>query len=80
MSDDYRRYNSMAYIRQIRERYPEGTRVELVTMEDPYNTKLKPGDQETVTSVDALGTVFVNWDNGSSLGLIYGEDVFRIIR
>ena len=79
MSDDYRHYNSMAYIRQIRERYPEGTRVELVMMEDPYNTKLKPGDQGTVTYVDALGTVFVDWDNGSSLGLIYGEDVFRII-
>lgn len=80
MSDDYRRYNSMAFIRQIRERYPEGTRVELVMMEDPYNTKLKPGDQGTVTYVDALGTVFVDWDNGSSLGLIYGEDVFRIIK
>lgn len=80
MSDDYRRYNSMAYIRQIRERYPEGTRVELVMMEDPYNTKLKPGDQGTVTYVDALGTVFVDWDNGSKLGLIYGEDVFRIIK
>ena len=48
-------------------------------MEDPYNTKLKPGDQGTVTYVDALGTVFVDWDNGSSLGLIHGEDVFRII-
>lgn len=79
MSDDYRRYNSMAYIRQIRERYPEGTRVELVMMEDPYNTKLKPGDQGTVTYVDALGTVFVDWDNGSKLGLVHGEDVFRII-
>ena len=79
MSDDYRRYFTMAYIQQLRERYPEGTRVELVMMEDPYNTKLKPGDQGTVTYVDALGTIFVDWDNGSKLGLIHGEYVFRII-
>ena len=44
-----------------------------------YNTKLKPGDQGTVTYVDALGTIFVDWDNGSKLGLIHGEYVFRII-
>ena len=44
-----------------------------------YQSKLKPGDQGTVTYVDALGTVFVDWDNGSKLSLIHGEDVFRII-
>jgi hypothetical protein len=43
-------------------------------MDDPYNTKLKPGDQGTVTCVDSIGTVFVDWDNGSSLGAAYGAD------
>lgn len=41
----YGRVYTQAFIRQLRERYPEGTRVELISMEDPYNTKLKPGDQ-----------------------------------
>lgn len=58
----YGRIYTQAFIRQLRERYPEGTRVELVSMEDPYNTKLKPGDQGTVTYIDAQGTIFIDWD------------------
>ena len=61
---------------RLREQYPSGARVELVRMNDPYS-KLKPGDQGTVVFVDDIGTVFVNWDCGSSLGAAYGEDVIR---
>lgn len=56
--------------------YPSGCRVELVSMDDPY-TKLEPGDQGTVKFVDDIGTIFVNWDCGSGLGIAYGEDVCR---
>ena len=56
--------------------YPAGCRVELVLMDDPY-TKLKPGDQGTVMGVDSTGTVLVNWDCGSSLGIVYGVDQIR---
>lgn len=59
-----------------REQYPPGTRVELVRMNDPYS-KLKPGDQGTVTFVDDIGTVFVDWDRGSGLGAAYEEDVIK---
>ena len=34
-------------VSQLRERFPKGTRVELISMNDPYNRKLKPGDQGT---------------------------------
>lgn len=60
----------------IRKQYPTGARVELVSMNDPYS-KLKPGDQGTVNFVDDIGTVFIKWDCGSSLGAAYGEDVIR---
>ena len=60
----------------LRDRYPKGTRVELIEMEDPY-TKLKPGDQGTVSCIDDTGTIFVNWDNGSRLGVVYGVDHIR---
>ena len=60
-------------VERIRERYPVGIRVELICMNDPY-TKLKPGDRGTVTMVDSIGTIFVNWDCGSGLGIVYGED------
>ena len=53
-----------------------GGRVELISMEDPY-TNLKPGDQGTVTSYDGMGQIHVNWDTGSTLALIPGEDEFK---
>lgn len=67
------RFPPKALVDSLRERYPQGTRVELVSMSDPY-TKLQPGDKGTVSVVDSLGTIFVDWDNGSGLGVAYGED------
>jgi hypothetical protein len=63
-------------LKQLREYYKPGTRVALVRMDDPYS-KLKPGDKGTVSCVDDTGTVFVNWDCGSSLGAVYGVDEIR---
>lgn len=65
-------------VEQLRKSYPQGTRVELINMNDPY-TKLKPGERGTVSMVDDTGTIFVNWDCGSSLGVVYGEDHIRKI-
>jgi hypothetical protein len=45
-------------------------------MDDPHS-KLKPGDQGTVNFVDDTATVFVNWDCGSGLGIVYGADRIR---
>jgi len=54
--------------------YPIGCRVELVEMgRDPFK-RLKPGDCGTVHHVDDAGTVFVNWDCGSGLGMVHGVD------
>lgn len=65
-------------VKHIREMYSEGCRVELVHMDDPF-AKLVPGCQGTVRYVDDAGTIFVNWDCGSRLGVVYGEDVIKII-
>lgn len=65
-------------VEAVRARYPKGTRVELVSMDDPYS-KLKPGDRGTVKFVDDTATVHVSWDCGSSLGVIYGEDEIHIV-
>ena len=62
---------------RIRREYPKGTRVELVHMDDPYNTKLTPGCRGTVISVDSIGTIHVAWDCGSGLGIAYGADSCR---
>ena len=65
-------------VEAVRARYPKGTRVELVSMDDPYS-KLKPGDRGTVDHVDDTATVHVSLDCGSGLGVVYGEDEIRIL-
>lgn len=62
----------------LRKKYPPGTRVELIQMNDPYS-KLSSGATGTVVSVDDIGTIHVSWDSGSSLGIVYGEDSCRVI-
>ena len=62
----------------LRERFPKGIRIELISMDDPYS-KLKPGDCGTVDFVDDIGTIHISWDCGSGLGIVYGEDRIRII-
>ena len=71
-------FPSRETVERLKKQYPKGTRVELISMNDPYS-KLKPGDKGTVSMVDDIGTVFVNWDSGSSLGVAYGEDHIRKI-
>ena len=65
-------------VEAVRARYPKGTRVELVFMDDPYS-RLKPGDRGTVEFVDDIATVHVKWDCGSGLGVAYGADKIRIL-
>lgn len=71
-------FPSQEVVARVREAYPVGCRVELVAMDDPYS-KLCPGDQGTVRCVDDAGTVFVRWDCGSGLGVVYGEDHIKRI-
>jgi hypothetical protein len=65
-------------VARLREQYPEGARVELVSMADPYTTLL-PGDKGRVGLVDDIGTIFVDWDNGSKLGILNGVDKVKRI-
>ena len=60
-------------VRNLKERFPEGCRVKLDYMNDPW-TKLPAGAEGTVRCVDDLGTIHVDWDCGSGLGIAYGED------
>ena len=55
-----------------------GTRVRLISMNDPY-TKIPEETEGTVRLVDDIGTIHVDWDNGSGLGLVPGEDEFVVL-
>ncbi len=65
-------------VERIKREYPKGTRVELVSMNDPYDS-IPEGTKGTVRVVDDIGTIHVSWDNGSGLGIAYGEDSCRKI-
>ena len=59
----------------LRTRYPAGTRVELIHMDDPQAPPV--GTKGTVLGVDDVGSILVAWDNGSGLNVAFGEDVCR---
>ena len=61
-------------IKMIKKEYPYGTRIQLIYTDDPYG--IERDTKGTVKSVSNDGTINVKWDNGVSLGLIYGKDKF----
>ena len=63
-------------LKHIREQYPVGCTVEIIEMCDPYRD-MPAGLRGTVTHVDDTGTVFADWENGSKLGAVFGEDRIR---
>ena len=69
------RFPSREQVKQIRNEFPKGTRVELVSMDDRQAPP--PGTKGTVIGVDDTGSLLMRWDNGSGLNVVYGEDVVQ---
>lgn len=65
-------FPSRMIVERVRMEFPKGCRVELDYMEDRQAPPI--GTQGTVRMVDSIGTIHVAWDNGSGLGVAYGED------
>lgn len=62
-------------IKMLRRQFPVGCRVMLTKMDDPQAPPV--GTLGTVIGVDDIGSIMVDWDNGSSLSVAYGEDHCR---
>lgn len=62
--------------KRSRELYPPGTRIELLSMDDPF-APINPGTRGTVRMVDDAGQLHMQWDNGRTLAVVPGEDSFR---
>ena len=71
-------FPSREQIAALRERYPRGTRVELLCMDDPQAPPLRTMGE--VIGVDDAGQILVRWEIGSSLSLIPGVDSFHIMQ
>lgn len=71
-------FPSRERIAALRQRYPRGTRVELLGMDDPQAPPT--GTMGEILGVDDAGQILVRWETGSSLSLIPGVDSFRIVQ
>ena len=58
-----------------RELYPEGTRLELISMDDP--APVESGMRGSVDYVDDACQIHMKWDNGRTLAVIPHVDNFR---
>lgn len=65
-------FPSREIVEQVRKKYPVGTRVKLTKMDDVQAPPI--GTEGTVIGVDDTASLIVEWDNGSHLNVIYGED------
>ena len=75
--NEWARAERMAKV--YKEMYPKGTRIEVISMEDPF-APIEPGAQGTVEFVDDIGQIHMKWDNGRTLALVPEEDQFRKIQ
>lgn len=69
-------FSSKEIVETVRKRYPVGCRVRLVKMDDVQAPPI--GTLGTVYDVDDTGSSLVNWDDGSGLNVVYGEDTIDI--
>lgn len=60
----------------LKEQFPKGTRIMLKQMDDvqapPYGTL------GTVMGVDAIGSIMVQWDTGSTLSVTEVDEVIKL--
>ena len=64
-------------LQALRGRFPRGTRVELLKMDDPQAPPI--GTKGTVRGVDDIGSIMVAWDIGCGLSVAFGEDECRVL-
>ena len=72
------RFPSKEQIAALQERYPSGTKVELLGMDDQQAPPT--GTMGEILGIDDAGQLLVRWETGSSLSLIPGVDSFHIVQ
>jgi hypothetical protein len=70
-------FPSKETVERIRRQYPPGTKVRMIRMDDAQAPPI--GTIGEVQGVDDIGSLMVKWSNGSSLNVVYGEDLVEKI-
>ena len=66
------RFPKREIVEGLRKKYPAGSRIELIKMDDPQAPP--PGTTGKVIGVDDTASLLVEWQTGSSLNVLYGID------
>ena len=72
------KFPSREQIAALRQKYPAGTMVQLLSMEDTQAPP--PRTLGEVQGIDDAGQILVHWQTGSSLNLLLDIDSFRIVQ
>lgn len=64
-------------MKKLHDKYPAGTKVRLVRMDDQNAPPI--GTLGIVSHIDSVGTIHVDWENGSRLGVVYLEDCCEVV-
>ena len=64
-------------VEKIKLIFKKGMRVELEEMVG--ESDMPAGLQGIIVGVDDIGNIHVNWGNGRTLSLIYGQDKFKVL-
>lgn len=65
-------------IEHLREKYPPGTRIQMIHMEAP--NPVEYGEIGCVKQVDELGVLHTAWESGRTVGVIPTLDRFNIVK
>ena len=68
---------SQEEVEDLRDKYPVGTKVKLISMDDFQAPP--PGTTGEIRGVDDAGDIMVRWSTGSSLNLIPNVDEFEVV-
>ena len=64
-------------VEELRKKYPAGTKIRLIKMDDVQAPQ--KGTIGRVTHVDDIGSIHMHWDGGGSLALIPDVDEFEVV-
>jgi hypothetical protein len=73
---EYDRLGRLA--KELREKYPPGTRLELISMKEEFSP-VEEGTRGTVHFIDDIGQIHMLWDNKRTLPINTDTDKFRML-